>query len=338
MTTQAVPSTCKQVQLASYPNGHVTEDNLAVTEAELTQAGEGEVVVRNEWMSLGTVYRDQMQPATDVPIPVFQLGEAMWGRTVGTVVESKSPYLAEGDLVEHFFGWRDYAVGNAHAFFLRDRNQLPAPEYFLSNGPTAWRGMVDIAQVHDGDVVFVSGASSGVGSLAGQIAKCLGASLVIGSTGSQEKVGFLREEAGFDAVFNYRDGSVAGNLRRLAPDGITVCFDNVGGEQLEGAIEAAAPQARFALCGYLAAQHGQWEMPRLNLLGLIPRELTLRGFATLHTPEQISGWNEQFSSWLAEGRVKFPHTKIDGGVAALPQTFIDLLNGKHSGLTVASLS
>jgi NADPH-dependent curcumin reductase CurA len=340
MTSESVPGMCKQVQLASYPEDEVTEDNLAVVETALPAPADGEVVVRNEWMALGTVYRDQMRPDIGIPIPVFQIGQPMWGRSVGTVVASNSPVLSVGDLVEHFFGWRDYAVGNAYAFFPRDRGLLPAPEYFLSNGPTAWRGMVDIAQVGDGDVVFVSGATSGVGSMAGQIAKARGASRVIGSTGSKEKVSFLLDEAGFDAAFNYRDGAIADRLKELAPDGITVCFDNVGGEQLEAAIEAAAPQARFALCGSLAAQHGQWEMgrPRLNLMGMIPRELSLRGFATLHTPEQISDWNAQFSGWLAEDRIQFPHTKIEGGVENLPQAIIGQLRGNYSGMTLTSLS
>jgi NADPH-dependent curcumin reductase CurA len=340
MTSETIPSTATQVCLASYPQGEVTEDNFTVTKVGLAEPGEGEVVVRNDWMALGTVYRDQMQPATDIPIPVFQIGQPMWGRTIGTVVASRSPGHAPGDLVEHFHGWRDYAVGNAHEFFPRDRSLLPAPEYFLSNGPTAWRGMVDVAKVGEGDVVFVSGATSGVGSLAGQIARCRGARRVIGSTGTKEKIGFLLDQAGFDAAFDYHDGPVADKLRELAPDGITVCFDNVGGEQFEAALAAAAPQARFALCGYLAAQHGEWQTstPRISLMSLIPREVTLRGFATLHTPEQISGWNSQFSQWLAEGRIVFPHTKVEGGVATLPQTITAMLHGSYSGMALARLS
>ncbi|OKJ94692.1 alcohol dehydrogenase [Streptomyces sp. CB03234] len=340
MTSEVIPPKSREVRLVSYPGDEVTLENFEVAEVELGEPGEGQVVVRNDWMSLGTVYRDQMRPATDIPIPVFQLGQAMWGRTVGTVVASHSPDLAVGDLVEHFNGWREYAVGHAGGFFKRDRAQLPSAEYFLSNGPTAWRGMVDIAQVREGDVVFVSGATSGVGCLAGQIAKALGAGKVIGSTGSKEKIDFLTEEAGYDAAFDYHDGPVAERLRELAPKGIDVFFDNVGGEQFEAAVRVAAPGARFALCGSLAGQHGDHEgaSPRLDLAGLIPRELTLRGFATLHTPDQIEGWNAQFSTWLSEGKASFPHTVIEGGVAALPEAMIALLKGKHTGTAVARLS
>ncbi len=334
-----LPGTNREVRLASYPEDGVALENFEVAEVPLAQPGDGQVVVRNDWMALGTVYRDQMQPATDIPIPVFQLGLAMWGRTVGTVVQSNSPDLAEGDLVEHFNGWRDYAVGYAGEFFKRDGALLPSSEYFLSNGPTAWRGMAEIANVQEGDVVFVSGATSGVGTIAGQIAKALGAKTVIGSTGSAKKVDFLLEQAGYDAAFDYHDGPVAKRLYELAPGGINVFFDNVGGEQFEAALQAAAPGARFALCGALAAQHGDADSrPRLDTQSMIPRELTVKGFACLHTPDQINGWNSQFSKWLNEGRIAYPRTVVEGGVPSLPQAFVDLMRGGFSGQVLAKLS
>ncbi|MCU1470909.1 MAG: yfmJ 1 [Glaciihabitans sp.] len=333
-----VPGKSKEVRLVSYPTDEVTLDNFEVVETALAEPGEGQVVVRNHWMSLGTVYRDQMRPATNIPIPVFQLGQQMWGRTIGTVVESTVPSLVEGDLVEHFNGWREYAVGYAGEFTKRARELFPSPEYFLSNGPTAWRGMVDTAGVQEGDVVFVSGATTGVGCLAGHIAKARGARMVIGSTGSPDKIDFLRKEAGYDAAFDYHAGSVAEMLRDLAPEGITVCFDNVGGNQLEAALQVAAPGARFALCGSLSAQHGE-NAPRLDLQGLIPRELSLKGFATLHTPDQINDWNTQFSTWLSEDRVSYPRTvAAEEGVAGLPQAVVDLLAGRFSGTALAKLS
>lgn len=340
MTSEAIPTTNREVRLASYPAGEVTPDNFEVAETELNEPGDGQVLVRNEWMVLGTVYRDQMRPATGIPIPVFQIGRAMWGRTVGTVVRSNSPDLAVGDLVEHFYGWRDYASGYAQEFFKRDRALLPGSEYFLSNGPTAWRGMVDTADVREGDVVFVSGATTGVGSIAGQIAKARGAKSVIGSTGSKKKIGLLVDELGYDAAFDYHEGPVADRLRELAPDGIDVFFDNVGGEQFEAALQVARPQARFALCGALSGQNGDGEggAPRVPLMGLIPREITLKGFATLHTPDQIAGWNAQFSEWLKQDRITFAHTAVEGGVPALPDALIGLLAGRYSGTVLARLS
>ncbi|WP_156724665.1 MDR family NADP-dependent oxidoreductase [Streptomyces apocyni] len=340
MTAEQLPATSREVRLAAYPEGEVTLDHFALAESPLEEPGEGQVVVRNDWMTLGSVARDQMNPDTKLPIPVFQPDVAMWGRTIGTVVRSNSPQLAVGDLVEHFAGWRDYAVGSAQEFFRRERSLLPGPEYFLSQGPTAWHGMVGTAEVREGDVVFVSGATNGVGALAGQIAKARGAKRVIGSTGSPEKIDFLVKELGFDAAFDYHDGPVAEQLAELAPDGVDVVFDNVGGEQFEAAVQVASLGARFALCGALAGQHGSGDggSPRLALMSAITKGLTLRGFATLHTPDQIEDWNSQFSVWLREGRIVFPHTVVEGGVPQLPEAFVSLLGRKYSGTVLVRMS
>lgn len=340
MTNEALPAVSTQVRLAAYPGDKVSLEHFTVTQTELAEPGPGQVLVRNEYMTLAAAFLDQMTPDTTIPIPVFQLGQPMWGRTVGTVVRSNSPDLAAGDLVEHFNGWRDYAVGAAAEFHKRDRELLPSPEYFLSQGPTAWRGMVEMAGVGEGDVVFVSGATSGVGSLAGQIAKARGAKRVIGSTGSKSKAEYLLKECGFDAVFDYHDGPVVDQLRELAPEGINVFFDNVGGEQFEAAVAVAASFARFALCGALAGQFGQGNggRPALDLVAAIPKQLTLRPFATYHTPEQIADWNKQFSAWLQDGSITFPHTVVSGTVADLPANFIALLDRKFSGNVAAKLS
>ncbi|MEU3557709.1 MDR family NADP-dependent oxidoreductase [Streptomyces fragilis] len=339
MSTVELPAVSREVRLAAYPEGDVTLDHFAFGESELSAPGPGEVVVRNDWMTLGSVARDQMNPATKLPIPIFQPGVAMWGRTVGTVVASNSDLLAVGDLVEHFLGWREYATGDAHGFFKRDRALLPGPEYYLSQGPTAWHGMVGTAGVGEGDTVFVSGATNGVGALAGQIAKLRGAKRVIGSTGSKEKIDFLVDELGFDAAFDYHEGPVAEQLAELAPDGLDVVFDNVGGEQFEAAVQVAARGARFALCGALAGQHGgDGGSPRLPLMQAITKDLTLRGFATLHTPDQIEEWNARFGPWLAEGRIVFPHTVVEGGTAALPEAFLGLLERRYSGTVLVRMS
>jgi NADPH-dependent curcumin reductase CurA len=339
MSSEPLPATSREIRLASYPQGDVTLDHFTLAEAPLAEPADGEVVVRNDWMTLGSVARDQMNPDTKLPIPVFQPGVAMWGRTVGTVVRSNSPLLAVGDLVEHFSGWRDYAVGDAHGFFRRDRELLPSPEYFLSQGPTAWHGLMAKAQVREGDVVFVSGATNGVGALAGQIARLSGAAKVIGSTGSKEKIDFLVDELGFDAAFDYHDGPIADRLAELAPDGVDVVFDNVGGEQFDAAVQAARFGARFALCGALGGQHGgDGGSPRLPLMTAISKDLTFHGFATLHTPDQIDGWNARFGAWLAEGRIVFPHTVVEGGVPALPEAFVALQERRYTGTVVVKLS
>ncbi|MEU6534293.1 NADP-dependent oxidoreductase [Streptomyces sp. NPDC047000] len=340
MSSVELPAVSREVRLAAYPEGEVTLDHFEFGEAELSAPAPGEVVVRNDWMTLGSVARDQMNPATKLPIPVFLPGVAMWGRTVGTVVASNSDLLAVGDLVEHFLGWREYATGDARGFFKRDRALLPGPEYFLSQGPTAWHGMVGTADVGEGDTVFVSGATNGVGALAGQIARLRGAKRVIGSTGSKEKIDFLVDELGFDAAFDYHEGPVADQLAELAPEGLDVVFDNVGGEQFEAAVQVAARGARFALCGALSGQHGGGDggSPRLPLMSAITKDLTLRGFATLHTPDQIEDWNARFGPWLREGRIVFPHTVVEGGTDRLPAAFVALLERRYSGTVLVRMS
>ncbi len=334
MTT---PETTREVRLAARPDGDFTPAGLALAEVGLAPPGDGEVLVRNEYTLLATVYRDLMDADTVLPIPNFEVGQALYGRCVGRVVASNSPDLAVGDGVEHFQGWREHVVAPAQAFGKLDTSLLPGLEYFLCNGPTAWQGIVDVAGVREGDVVFVSGATSGVGSVAGQIAKHRGAKRVIGSTGSKEKVDYLVEELGFDAAFDYHDGPVADRLRELAPEGITVVHDNVGGEQFEAAVEVAAPFARFALCGTLSGQDGGGR-PRADLLTVIGKQLTIRGFACFHTPEQVATWNEHFGRWLAAGSFVYPHTIVEGGLPYAGEALRNLLDRRYSGNVLLKLT
>ncbi|WP_052091460.1 zinc-binding dehydrogenase [Modestobacter caceresii] len=211
--------------------------------------------------------------------------------------------------------------------------RLPEPYFAINQGVTAHHGMVDIARVREGDVVFVSGAAGGVGSLAGQVAKALGASRVIGSAGSAAKCIYLTEVLGYDAAINYRDGRVLADLREAAPEGVDVVFDTVGGEQFEAAVQAAAPGARLALCGALSGQldDGPGAHPRLDVMTAIAKDLVILPFTTMHTPEQLQAWNSAYGSWLAEGALIYPHTLVSGGLQAAPVVLDELLAGTHRG-------
>jgi NADPH-dependent curcumin reductase CurA len=333
-----IPTSATEVRLAKHLAGDLTLEHFDVAEVDVPAPGEGEVLVRTDHLSLVAAYGDLMKADCQIPMPPFQVGQCLGGSAVGTVVRSNSPSLAVGDTVYSMAGWNEYSSGPAQGYFKIDTSLFPSPTYYLNQGTTAYYGMADIAKVGENDVVYVSGAAGGVGSLAGQIAKCLGAAKVIGSAGSKAKVDYLLRELGYDAAFDYHDGPVLDRLRELAPDGITVFFDTVGGEQFEAAIQAAAPHARFALCGALSSQVGGQEPPRIDLMTAITRHLELRPFACYHTPEQIWAWTQNYTKWYTESRLAFPHTIVEGGLRAAPEAMISLLKGVYTGAVAVQVA
>lgn len=333
--TSSLPTSTTEVRLAAHLTDKLTLDNFEVVDAPLREPAEGEVVVRHEYLHLAAVMGDLMREVVQIPLPPFQVGQTLGGGGVGTVVASRSDQHAVGDTVMTGT-WAGYSVGPAEDYYALNPDHVPGKEYFLNQGTTAYYGMVDIAGVGGGDVVYVSGAAGGVGSVAGQIAKHRGAARVIGSAGSAAKVKFLVEELGFDAAFDYNDGPVVDRLRDLAPEGINVFFDCVGGAQFEAAVEVAAPFARFALCGALAGQIGGGDggHPRFDLMTAITKHLTLKPFACFHTPEQMEAWNTAFSTWLAEGTFVYASTVVDAPLTEAPQALVDFMAGSYRGNTV----
>ena len=328
------------ITLVRHPVGKISADDLQLVNAELTDdLAEGEVLVKNDFMQVTAVMADLMEENPDLPMPPYLPGQALWGAAVGRVMASRNEKFSVGDVVSHMSGWRESFISDGSDLWALIEGAYPETYYTLNQGPTAYHGIVDIAEVTDGDVVFISGAAGGVGSLAGQIAKRRGAKKVIGSAGSDEKVRYLVEELGFDAAFNYKDGSVKEKLRELAPDGLNVFFDTVGGEQFEAAIPNAAQGARFALCGALSGQIGEaiGGFPRLDVMTAVVQQIKILPFATYHTPEQLWAWNQSYIQWLQEGNFVFPHTLVEGGIYAAPSALVDLLAGKHRGNVIVSL-
>src|SRR5665213_1846788 len=227
MTTANQSVQSREIRLASRPNGEPADENFALATAEVGPPGEGELLVKNTMMSVEPYMR------------AFVVGEALSGAAIGTVVTSRAPEIAAGATVLHDRGWREFAVVPAKAARVIDTTAVPAEAYLGALGTTgftAWVGLRIIAEVKAGQTIFVSGAAGAVGSMAVQLAKRWGLR-VIGSASSAEKARIVREEFGADAAFDYHDGAYK-QLRALAPDGIDVYFDNVGGEQLEAAIAA----------------------------------------------------------------------------------------------------
>jgi NADPH-dependent curcumin reductase CurA len=316
--------------------GEPEPSDFQLAEREVGDPDDGEVVVRNTYMSVDPYMRGRMN---DVPsyMPPWQLGQVCEGAAVGEVVASRHKRLAEGDTVLHNYGWREYTTVSEGVRKLDVEGISPSAYLGVLGAPglTAYVGLLDIAQLAEGDIVFVSGAAGAVGSLAGQLAKLRGHT-VIGSAGSPEKVAWLRE-LGFDAAFDYHDG-VRDGFKRAAPDGIDVYFDNVGGEHLEAAIGRLRNHGRVALCGaisgYNATAPEPW--PR-NMALAIGKRLTLRGFIILDHFDRMPAFFEEVGGYLRDGRVQFRETIVEGGVEAAPQAFIDLLRGANTGKMVVRL-
>jgi NADPH-dependent curcumin reductase CurA len=327
----------REFHLASRPSGAPSPDNFSLVSVDLPPLQDGQILVRNDFMSVDPYMRGRMNDAKSYVSP-FQVGAALDGGAVGTVVESSAPDIAVGDTVLHGLGWRDFAVVNApHA--RRIDPSLGASAYLGvlgMPGLTAYVGLLDIAAMKPGDTVFVSGAAGAVGSLAGQIAKLRGASRVIGSAGSTSKVDYLLR-LGFDAAFNYKDAPVRDQLRAAAPEGIDVYFDNVGGSHLEAAIGSLRTFGRVALCGAISAYNssGVPEVPR-NLALAIGKRLTLRGFIVGDHADRQPAFLEEVGSWLAEGEMSFTETVVDG-LENAPDAFIGMLGGDNIGKMVVRL-
>jgi NADPH-dependent curcumin reductase CurA len=329
----------RQIVLASRPSGWPTAENFELTEADRPELADGQVRVRNLFMSVDPYMRGRMNDVKSY-VPPFQLGQPLEGGAVGTVIESRSPDLAEGDLVLHNLGWRDEAVLPArHARKITPAEGLSPSLYLGVLGMTtltAYVGLLDIAGFKPGETVFVSGAAGAVGSMAGQIAKLKGAARVIGSAGTDEKVAWLRE-IGFDAAFNYRAGSVLNQLREAAPDGIDVYFDNVGADHLDAALVMLNKHGRVAMSGAIA-HYNATEPPAgpSNLNLVITKRLTLRGFIVSDHGHRLPDMIADVGGWLRDGKLSHAETVVDG-LDHAPEAFIDLLRGANTGKMLVRL-
>ncbi len=327
--------TSRAIVLAARPVGEPKPEDFRLVEIELPDPGPGQVLVRNMWMSVDPYMRGRMNDVRSYVTP-FALDEPLEGGAVGEVVASADQRFSQGQIVLHQLGWRELALVQADHVRAVDA-ELVAPSAYLGvlgmPGLTAYVGLLDIAGLREGDVVFVSAAAGAVGSMVGQIAKLRG-SRVIGSAGSAEKVAFVRDELGFDAAFNYRDGDVHSLLAAAAPDGIDVYFDNVGGEHLEAAIFAMHDFGRIALCGAISMYNATSApaAPR-NLALSVARRLTLRGFIVTDHANRFPDFVREVGGWLREGKIRYRETVVDG-LEHAPEAFIGLLRGENLGKMV----
>jgi hypothetical protein len=322
-----------EIRLASRPHGWPTPDNFESVVVDVPEPGPGQVLVRNLVMSVDPYMRGRMNDAKSYA-PPFAVGEVMYGGAVGEVISSADDSLATGDMVLHGLGWREYALVEAKHAALVDLSLAPAGAYLGvlgMPGLTAYSGLMAVASMQPGDTVFVSGAAGAVGSIAGQVARLKGAKRVIGSAGSAEKVAHLVDDLGFDAAFNYKDGPVVDQLSALAPDGIEVYFDNVGGEHLEAALSVLNVHGRVAVCGMISLYNTTEPVaaPR-NMAQIIGKRLTIRGMLVGDHLAMRDQFVAEASGWLAEGQLRYRETVV-AGLANAPEAFLGMMRGENTG-------
>ncbi len=333
-------TTNRQVRLASRPSGWVTADNFTLTEESVPEVGQGQLLVRNLFMSVDPYMRGRMNKAKSY-VPSFQIGEVLQAGVVGEVIASRNKDFAEGDFVNGMLGWENYSLSDGTG--LHKVPKGPAPlSYHLGilgmPGMTAYVGLHTIGKAQPGETVFVSAASGAVGSVVGQLAKLHGCT-VTGCAGADDKVDLLKAEFGYDAAFNYRQSqSLPKSISEVCPDGIDVDFENVGGEIFEAVLWNMREFGRVALCGMISNYNDEELQPGpRGMTVIIGRRLTIQGFIVTDHLETGKEYVSKAIQWLAEGKLKY-HETIAEGIENAPSAFIDLLQGKNIGKQIVRLA
>ncbi len=332
-------TTSREIRLKSRPVGMPAAEHFELATVELPAPAAGEVQVRNHWMSVDPYMRGRMYDRPSY-VPPFELGKALQGGAVGEVIASNDPSLKVGDTVMSMFGWREAFNAPAGSVQKIDTNGLPL-QAFLGvagmPGLTAYAGLLRVAALKEGDVVFVSAAAGAVGSVVCQIAKIKGHT-VIGSAGGPEKAAFLKE-IGVDHVIDYKaTPDLKKALKEAAPRGIDVYFDNVGGDHLEAALDAARPFARFAECGMIS-QYNETGEPKgpSNIMFVVGKSLRMEGFIVSNHYDLQGAFLKDMAEWIGSGKLKWKET-VEHGVENAPEAFVKLFKGENMGKMLVKLS
>lgn len=330
--------------LAERPKGEPDDDTLRLETADVPTPGAGQMLLRNEYLSLDPYMRGRMSDAPSYAAPV-EIDEVMVGGTVSQVVESNVDGFAEGDWVVAYGGWQDYALSDGKgAVNLGTDPQNPSWALGVLGMPglTAWAGLTQIGQPQAGETLVVAGASGPVGSTVGQIGKILGL-YVVGIAGGPEKNAYVVETLGFDACVDYKADGFPQALAEAVPDGIDIYFENVGGAVFDAVLPLLNTRSRIPLCG-LISQYNRTSLPdgpdRMNyLLGVMLRKrMTVRGFIVLDDFGHLyPEFARTVGAWVEEGKIHYREEVIEG-LEQAPSAFVGLLNGEAFGKRVVHLT
>jgi len=340
VTAPATGTATRVVTLARRPDGEPQPDDFAVAEVPVPELAPGQLLVRNAFMSVDPSMRGRLEQTEKHYTTNFQVGEPLDGSAVGRVVQSADPTVPVGACVRHRLGWRDLAVVDAVAASVVDETRAPLSQWLGvlgQTGFTAYVGLVRSAEMRAGDAVFVSAAAGAVGTAAAQFARLLGASQVVGSAGGAAKVALLENELGLDGAIDYRGEGVRDGLRRVAPDGIDVYFDNVGGDHLVAALDALRLQGRVALCGMISQFDATGRRPSIDHLILaVLKRITLRGFIVRDHEDLRPDFEQRIGDWLRSGELVSKQTVVDGIDGAVG-AFLGMLRGDNVGKMLVRL-
>ncbi|MGV0036676.1 MAG: NADP-dependent oxidoreductase [Candidatus Azotimanducaceae bacterium WSBS_2022_MAG_OTU7] len=326
-------TTTRKAVLTKRPHGAPVESDFKIEEAELPELQEGEVLLKVEHLSIDAFIRttldgpDGLHGTMEVGTPVMALG-------IGRVVDSRSDDLNQGDAVFGPMGAQTHVVWNAAVLRKVEEKDVPARTYLgalgMTTGLTAYAGMLICGKIEEGDTVVVSAAAGAVGSIASQLAKIAGAR-VIGVAGGPDKCRFLTDVIGCDEAADYKAGDLNARLKELAPDGINVFFDNVGGDVLDAALDNIAKGARVVICGAISQYNDMEHVTGPKLYLRIPeRNASMIGFTVDHYADQFPKMEEDISGWIKQGKINLPEHVIEG-VENFPNAIVTLMSGGHMG-------
>ena len=325
----------REVHLINHPDGMPKPSDFAVVETSIDDPGEGQLLVRNDYMSVDPAMRPRLSNGQQA------LNTPMMGGAIGTVVASRHADFAEGDRVQSQQGFCEYFLSDGKGLAKLDPGELPVTLFMHvlgGTGLTAYGGLLVTGELQDGENVFVSAAAGAVGSVAAQIAKIKNC-YTIGSAGSAEKCDWLKNDLGLDAVINYKDGNLRQDLKAAAPKGIDVYFENVGGDHLEAALPRMNPLGRIPVCGMISAYNtpGARSTGITTLSNMIYNRITMKGFVVYEFNDMREQFLSDMTGWIKDGRMKYSET-IHNGISEAPEALIGLFTGENIGKMLVKLS
>ena len=324
----------KYISLKKYiPTGNPNCEDFSLKTKELKLEKNNQVLVKNDWISVDPYMRARMTTRKNY-IPFFELDKPMEGAALGRILESNSSTLSKGDVVVSNFGWRDHFVASDSEIQKIEPIEVPLQTYLGPlgfTGHTAYIGLFKIGKLKENQTILVSSAAGAVGSTVCQLAKIKGCK-VIASTGSDEKVDWLKNVLGVDFAFNYKKiDNLVLHLKSLCPEGYDLYFDNVGGDFLEAAIYRMKNFGRIVICGRISQMNAVTQGGGLkNMAHVLVKRLTIKGFLIFDHLNDHSQFETDMKNWIANNQIKWKETVVEG-LENSPQAFIDLLQGKNIG-------